>query len=216
MLNKYAHYYFCCCFMSSPLPKKDTKTTTTATVSSLLGFDDAAPVIRYGVTHFLQSVPARYRLPVTDHPNLTAYFSDRNHVYPRAQFFFKYNPSIVRLPASYQQQLQGLFKAADTTTAATSDNTPYYLASYRVTNMQHCVTDDLEVTMIGGSWPRPKSKNWLGLALLDANLEIVWDVVTDLGPQVRTRRVEDFLGSQVPPHLVLRTFDYLCCTTKYT
>jgi hypothetical protein len=178
---------------ASRKPKKDTKNATTATVPSMIGLDDAAPTIRFGVTHFLQSVPARYRLPVRDHPNLTAYFADRDHVYPQAEYFFEYNPSIVSLPVSYQQQLQGLFKTTNTTTtASSSDNTPHYLASYRVTSTQQCVTDDLELTMIGGSWPRPQSKNWLGLALLNANLEIVWDLATDIGAQVRNHRIEDF------------------------
>jgi hypothetical protein len=131
---------------TSTLPKTDTKTsspttaniTATDTASSIiLDLDKAAPTIMYGVTHFLTSVPARNRLPVTALANLTAYFLDRQHVYPAAEYFFEYNPSIVRLPASNQRQLvqqHSLFQTA-----------PLYLASYRVTNTQQCVTDDMEL-----------------------------------------------------------------------
>jgi hypothetical protein len=192
---------------TSTLPKTDTKTvspttadmTATDTTSSIIDLEKAAPTIRYGVTHSLASVPTQNRLPVKALANLTAYFADRQHVYPAAEYFFEYNPSIVRLPASYQQQWnqQGSRSDADT---------PLYLASYRVTNTQQCVTDELELTMIGGSWPRPASKNWLGLALLNANLEIVWDFVTDLGTQIQRLRVEDYRLFALHDQIYVTTF----------
>jgi hypothetical protein len=176
--------------MTADMNTSDTDQT------GILALDQAAPTIRYGVTHFLKSVPGRNRLPVTALSNLTAYFADRQHVFPAAEYFFEYNPSIVRLPASYQRQLvkaqqQGLFQTKSGSRSDV-DTKPIYLASFRVTNTQQCVTDDLELTMIGGSWPRPASKNWLGLALLNVDLEIVWDFVTDLGTQIRSTRIQDY------------------------
>lgn len=70
------------------------------------------------------------------------------------------------------------------------EESPVYLASYRVSNQQSCFHPDVTLAMIGGSWKdRPKQKDYLALALLRSDLSIIQDVVVDFPPH---RLQDDF------------------------
>ena len=140
-------------------------------------YDDAGPLELAAQTHTLHSIIEQYRLP--PHVNVSEFLADKKNQYPRRMYLFEHNPSIVILPESYKD-----FRLPNI------DAKPVYLASYRVTNEQGCVTGDDELAMIGNRWPRPKAENLLGLAVLDENLQILDDVVVDL--KLINYRMEDF------------------------
>ena len=56
------------------------------------------------------SLPQRHRLPAAATRNVTAYFASDHgeHVYPAAEYFMEYNPSIVVLPEAQTRQLVSL------------------------------------------------------------------------------------------------------------
>jgi hypothetical protein len=121
-------------------------------------------------THYLQSIGPEARLPVSALPNLTAFFANPQHVYPVKDYLFEFNPSLVQLPASQIPDV------------GVDGGGAVYLASFRVSNMHNCVTDpDTILRMMGGTWKRAKTqvKDYLGLALLRADLTIVADTVVD-------------------------------------
>jgi hypothetical protein len=89
-------------------------------------YDAAAPLIRASKsmeTWLPGSFPGQHRLPSAT-KNITDYFMDTSHVFPAAEYFMEYNPSIVILTKTQVRDLQLL-----------SDK-HYYLASFRVSN-QH-------------------------------------------------------------------------------
>jgi hypothetical protein len=137
-------------------------------------FDQKAPVINYGVTHMLSSIPAAHRIPASALTDLPSYFSDpANVVGPNRKYLYEYNPSIVLLPPD---QIPASLVAA-----ATKNNyhKAVYMASYRVTDINLCMPD-------GGkplNNPRgtgPLHREYLGIAFLRADLSIIRDFTVDL------------------------------------
>ena len=83
--------------------------------------DTVFPTILDGCTLQLASVPDQYRIPPGT-SNVTSYFSSSpRHIAPYREYFFDYNPSIIRIP---------------------NDQVPrkgaVYLASFRVSNLNYC------------------------------------------------------------------------------
>jgi hypothetical protein len=137
----------------------------------------SSPISSASRTHYLQSIGAEARLPASALQNLTAFFANRQHVYPAKDYLFEFNPSLVQLPASQIPDLSSNGGGKDDTTSDA-----VYLASFRVSNMHNCVTDpDTILRMMGGNWKRGRAqiKDYLGLALLRADLTIVADTVVD-------------------------------------
>jgi hypothetical protein len=127
-------------------------------------------------THYLQSIGAEARLPVSALKNLTAFFAHGENIYPAKDYLFEFNPSLVQLPASQIPNVGVSGKEDD------KSDTAVYLASFRVSNMHNCVIDpDTMLRMVDGNWPRRKAQviDYLGLALLRADLTIIADTVVD-------------------------------------
>lgn len=128
-------------------------------------------------THYLKSIGAEARLPVSALQNLTAFFANSQHIYPETDYLFEFNPSLVQIPASQiptSTDLGGV--------GVGGNGGAVYLASFRVSNVHNCVIDpETMLRMVGGNWPRRKAqvKDFLGLALLRADLTIVADTVVD-------------------------------------
>ena len=86
-----------------------------------------SPLIQRSRTLELSSaaVPSRHRIPAGVDKNVTEYFvSSPQHVAPYREYFFDYNPSIIRIPKEH----------IPSTYAAKA----VYLASFRVSNLQYC------------------------------------------------------------------------------
>jgi hypothetical protein len=132
--------------------------------------DTVAPRVLHAQTLLLPSIPQVHRVPHPQVTNWTDYFSNTSHVHPHRTYFFEYNPSLVQIPRhQIPTNILTPQQVAETV----------YLASFRVTNTQQCVHGPDELLMIGGQWPRPKSQDYLGLALLRHDLSIIVDVVLD-------------------------------------
>jgi hypothetical protein len=137
-------------------------------------FDQKTPIINYGVTHMLSSIPAAHRIPASALVDLPSYFSDpANVVGPNKKYLYEYNPSIVLLPPD--QIPASLVVAA----AQNNYHKAVYMASYRVTDINLCMPN-------GGKQlyhPRgtgPLHREYLGIAYLRADLSIIKDFTVDL------------------------------------
>ncbi|GKY94992.1 hypothetical protein MPSEU_000463800 [Mayamaea pseudoterrestris] len=126
--------------------------------------DDIAPPEVSGRTFYLQSVPDKHRIPRTALSDLDSYFSKAENLHPQREYFFEYNPSILKIPDGY--------KLPESLTEK-----PVYLASFRLTTIQMCVMGTKNMYN-GSAWP-PEGKA-LGLALLRADFSIIADVAIDV------------------------------------
>jgi hypothetical protein len=115
-----------------------------------------------GRTLLLPSVPNKHRIPNSAMRNMTAYFLDPRNAYPHREYLFDYNPSIVLLPTSIRPTA-----------------TAYYLASFRVSNRHFCLRPSDRQLMMRGIKTTP-AQEWLGLALLDQDLNMLQDTVLDM------------------------------------
>jgi hypothetical protein len=130
--------------------------------------DDVAPAVSYAMTHYLQSIPAKHRIPNTALKNLTAYFSDESNVRPNRTYFFEFNPSIVQIPKSQ--------KVIENAT---------YLASFRVSTCHDCVPNETDyIRMMNGPRSTKSHTEYLGLAILDSNLNILQELVATVKPYI--------------------------------
>jgi hypothetical protein len=158
-------------------------------------FDEAAPQILLAASFHLKSIPEQYRIPPdlsNGSEEMTKYFSNPNNTYPVREYFSEINPSLVRIPSG-QIPKHLLHDGV------------VYLASFRVTNLQNCVTGVEDRNRLFGAknasefpgWPS-SSRSYLGLALLRDDLSVVADVT--VGPFFLFRlqrgpmefRMEDF------------------------
>jgi len=146
-----------------------------------------------GTSFLLPSVPSKHRIPNTAIANITSYFTDLRHAFPKAEYFFDYNPSIVRLPP---HKIDG--KHADLSIR--------YVASFRVSNSHFCFHPTDRKLMMRGH--RVPPKDWLGLALLDQNLRIRQDVVLDL-KATAMKEAEDFRLFVLHNQLYIATYDLI-------
>jgi hypothetical protein len=115
------------------------------------------------------SVPDRHRIPVSAASNITSFLLDDKRVFPNAEYLFDYNPSIIRLSTDQAHRL------------GVSSN-GQYLASFRVSNQQSCMRPEerKRLTGIDHSPVKPKSKDYLGLAVLNGQFEVIVDATVDL------------------------------------
>ena len=157
--------------------------------------DAVAPPALSAYSHYLHSVGEDSRIPKLALSNLTSFFADKNNVFPQRRYLFEYNPSIVRIPTQQIPQIPG--------------EQPVYLASFRVSTIQNCLSQENELQMIGGSWPRPKSRDYLGLALLRADLSIITDTIVDFKNSVGCPHVEDYRVFMLHDTIYLSTYDFL-------
>ncbi|GAX15672.1 hypothetical protein FisN_3Hu145 [Fistulifera solaris] len=147
----------------------------------------------------LNAVPFRNRLPPHAVENITQYLlmDYPERIYPAREYFFDYNPSIIQLPEP--------------------DGKARYLASFRVSNQHYCLHPDERKLMNGimktdGSLDSAKSpppaKNWLGLAWLDEQLQIVQDTILDVRP-VGFPAAEDFRLVRLGNEIYLTSYDQI-------
>lgn len=141
-------------------------------------------------TMMLSSVPPEFRIPSTAINNVTAYFADEQHAYPKREYLFDYNPSIVLLPDDQMVSPNAV-----------------YLASFRVSNQHFCLhPTDRKLMMRGHKVP---AKNWLGLALLDKHLSIINEAVLDVSKSGFAGNVEDYRLFVLNGQLYLATTDMI-------
>ena len=162
--------------------------------------DRAAPRIHRAVTHYLASIPPRYRIPrkelgTLDNDHLKRYF--REHPAgpnDERRYLFEYNPSIVQyVPGKTNPDFTML------------GETPVYVASFRVATQQACFPTETTLQLIGGDWGhRPESTSYLGLALLREDLSVIMDGVFDV--TVFGNQKEDFRLFYLNEQLWVTTF----------
>eukprot|EP00977_Amphora_coffeiformis_P002345 scaffold437_cov159-Amphora_coffeaeformis.AAC.24 len=82
--------------------------------------DQVFPPILWSRTLQLASVPTIHRIPsyVT---NVTEFFASPEHIAPHREYYFDYNPSIIRIPKDQKPREDAV-----------------YLASVRVSNLNYC------------------------------------------------------------------------------
>ena len=134
-----------------------------------LGYDEAFTTpISKAYTHYLPSVPNEHRFP-QDLNSLQDYMAIPTNVYPNKLHLFEYNPSIVILPKRYQERF----------VASGLVNQPTYLASYRVTHINMCLRTQSRMKLYESyeTYQKLPPTDHLGLAVLDANFQILKDVV---------------------------------------
>jgi hypothetical protein len=136
-------------------------------------FDEAGPTILAAKTHFLQSIPPKYRLPQSiGWNNLTEYASLPYNQWPNKLPLYEINPCIAVLPKVYQQSLH----------ITGSSLPPVYIVVYRVTHKHNCYGGDINLQLMGGLW-EPTFTEYLGMAILDQNLEILIESTFRLAPK---------------------------------
>lgn len=142
----------------------------------------------------LSSIPHRFGIGF--HPNNVSDYLQQHRGYPNFEYWFDYNPSIITLPAHIRRERQQLW-----------NQTVTYLISLRVSNQHSCLHPEDRKRMNGGnvlssnnydtvsgqrtSSSPPKPNNWLGLAFINHDFQIVADTVIDLKP-VGFPNAEDF------------------------
>ena len=152
----------------------------------------APPVIQETSVPQIAAVPAHYRLPESLGGNITSYLlSSKEHVYPSREYLFDYNPSLVALPESRPKK---------------NGATVVYVASFRVSNQHYCLHPADRKLMNGGSTVKPQ--NWLGLAFLDVNMNVLTDTVLDLRP-VGFSGAEDFRLFLLHDQLYITSYDVI-------
>lgn len=117
------------------------------------------------------SVPQHHRLPVTAVSNVTHFLSDDNSVFPNAEYFFDYNPSIV--PFMVNTGTANLGLSLDR----------HYLVSFRVSNQHSCLHPEDRKRMAGiagDNQQQQTSKDYLGLAVLNTAFQVVTEATVDL------------------------------------
>ena len=150
------------------------KASSSSSSGVYTSFDQGSPTIHKARTHYLNTVPDKFRVrrrPTNDTTtNWTAYVMDPSNQFPNRLHLMDFNPSIVQLPAIYQRDLSAFPNAA-------------YLASYRISSENACFRHH-EYIYGGGDWSVVETKlpenNFLGLALVDKDLNIVADGVFSL------------------------------------
>mmetsp|Transcript_43050 Transcript_43050/g.48139 ORF Transcript_43050/g.48139 Transcript_43050/m.48139 type:complete len:429 (+) Transcript_43050:1-1287(+) len=140
------------------------------------------------------------------------YASHRHNIFPHKVHLAEMNPTIAKLPDRYltdPKWLQAFGSNSGGRGGSSNDNTgrgwgsrsegvgiPLYIATYRVTEYHDCFQSSHTLAIkFGGDYPnwlvkkRHQKLNYLGLALLDENLDIVTDITVTLeGIQSSNRR----------------------------
>jgi len=124
-------------------------------------YDRVGPRIVEGRTMELDSIPAQHRFPAV--LNVKNFVSDQSNIYPAREYLFSFNPSFVILPQDQRPS---------------HHPTATYLATFRVSNQVYCFRPTDREQMFNHQ--RPPAKNYLGVALIDANLSILTNVVVKL------------------------------------
>lgn len=155
-------------------------------------YDRVGPRIDHAQTLQLTSIPSIHRLTPQAVSNVTDYFSVPEHVYPQVEYLFEYNPSLVRLPMSQRPILV--------------EESPVYLASFRVSNQHYCFAPSDRKLLMGGQ--KAPMKDWLGLALLRQDLTVIQDVVVDL-KKAHFASAQDFRLFVLHDQLYISSYDIL-------
>jgi hypothetical protein len=144
------------------------------------------------------SVPNRHRIPVAVAAanNMTQFFQQDNaRVFPQAEYWFDYNPSIVHLSVDLVQRLLGVLSS----THDDGNDETFYLASFRVSNQQSCLRPEDRKRMMGlindrgpPTMVRPTAKDYLGLAVLDAQFQVLVDTTVDIAAIAGFAGAQDF------------------------
>lgn len=141
----------------------------------------APPTLRSRV-HFLDSIPLVHRFPGENLTNTTSYFLNWEKG-TSPDILFEYNPSLILLPLTARSEFTVESNGKDT-----KEIKPAYLASFRVSSVHSCGIRTYAF------WETGASRNFLGLALLDTQLNMVKgsDIVLDFNRIFSPNRFEDF------------------------
>ncbi|KAL3916441.1 MAG: hypothetical protein SGILL_005177 [Bacillariaceae sp.] len=141
-----------------------------------LDLQSSAPPPVHSAVHFLKSIPRRF--PLEAFENETQYYSLPQHQYPNTALpLVEYNPTIVQLPSDIKEAYRRRTSGSIATMQSTEQR-PLYLAAYRVTDQHVCLLEpQSRYLMQGNRWGIGNNhQNYLGLALLDSELQIIEDV----------------------------------------
>jgi len=197
--------------LPTPTPMPTTTTTTTITTASkrirhqhqsqkgrFWRYDDAGPKIEQARTHYLSSIPLKYRmnsssLPSNKHEHQyndtentqffdhlrDQYSSNPDNAWPKKLHLLEMNPSLAKLPEHYRNDKLWRFAFGNNSSA----NLPHYASVYRITHWNNCYDGTTNLNLFGGSWDNAKGKipkiDYLGLSLMDANLNVLLDTTVD-------------------------------------
>jgi hypothetical protein len=136
--------------------------------------DQGAPRVNKGWTHRVDSIPSKHRIPESFMGDLGGFFSNSSNNVKKRQYYYEYNPSIVVLPADQVPDIPG--------------ESAVYLASYRITEAEMCMTDDVKGLANPDNHSLPE--DYLAIGFLREDLTKIQDFVIDL--RKSNFRVHDF------------------------
>lgn len=141
------------------------------TVDREVGFDAAAPKQLWGVVPALKSLPGQYRIPPHAMLNNNTLYKYVNDLPDDKYILHAYNPSLVPVPSNIVADLPNA----------------HYLASFRLSTLQTCAPQTYQ-----SSAKVKKHMNFLGLAVLDDQLQIIRDLIVDVNEHFGSTHFEDF------------------------
>ncbi len=186
-------------------------------------FDEAGPSISRARTHYLSSIPPKHRLNLSTAPKVfdtedavaafyktirETYASDPNNVFPNKLHLYEYNPSIAVLPKQYQTNKDWIRHLGP-------DRSPVYVASYRVAHETNCYDHETTISLWDGDWNRLRNheSDFLGISILDRNLDILVDATFDVSRLEGTKRLffeyGDYRVQNLGEQLYLSTAMYI-------
>mmetsp|Transcript_2843 Transcript_2843/g.7807 ORF Transcript_2843/g.7807 Transcript_2843/m.7807 type:complete len:584 (+) Transcript_2843:123-1874(+) len=195
--------------LSFDRPKADLPTKNrnpNSTVVKYWDYDALTTNPRHARTHFLSSIQPEHRLGL-EVPTATTsdwnvsealdrYVANPNNTFPQKLHLAETNPSLARLPAAYKK---------DPAWTRAFSSSVVYLASYRVTDLHNCFGHGYQVPILyGGNWSHWRylrtGKKWaykaktehLGIALLDADLNVIADVTVMVKDVMFKEHFEDY------------------------
>ena len=171
--------------VSQSVHGKENETTTSTSIfeeskekskETILMPDEVFPVAVHAETHFLKSIPSTFRFPWVDQNNATSYF--RETVNEPKKYLWEYNPALVYLP---EDQVPDIDQLQD----ARIQKDSLYLALYRVSNVQSCLTTEfcLEHNLTFG-WGK-RHVEMTAFAILNADFEILAETIVGIGRDYR-------------------------------
>ena len=162
---------------------------------------------------FLSSIPARHRIPASV-SNVSEFFRDPHNVFPIREYLFDYNPSIVKIPwplFSSPSSGRNVSKSSNSTSLYWKRQKAYYLVSFRVSNKNYCFHPEDRQRMMGegaGNIKGESSKDYLGLALLTKQLDMLTSVVVNI-KSVGFPSAEDFRLFVLHNRVYISTYDLI-------
>eukprot|EP00536_Pseudo-nitzschia_multiseries_P005347 jgi/Psemu1/285708/fgenesh1_pg.100_\ len=117
------------------------------------------------------------------------YSTRPENMWPQKTHLYEFNPTIAKLPERYRNNelWRSVFAGSDDRTR-TRMRMPRYVSTYRVTHWSNCYDTPTTLNLYGGSWSnrqKIEGRDYLGVSLMDDNMNVVLDTTVDLISVVR-------------------------------